>query len=526
MGIAVWRRELQYWQAACVRGLVATGFARLALVVEIDGPPPRLPGGRRAGAPAALDAGFATLTLKSPPGRSPAIAEAQRRAVAGHTLDLLLDLTGLRLGRELAPTARLGVWAFHHGDPERYDGAAPGLAEVANGDHASCAILYRDAGGEEVEVLREGWFKTRQTPGRNADSLLLRGARFPALVVAAMADTRAPPPVLRRVRLKSPGTRAGRLGRRGQAAMRLCAYLAGSLSRRLRRERWSIGIVEQPLAEIIRARRLGQVKWVEGQPEDRFYADPFPLRRRDGRLDVLIEASRYARPRGYLAKVAIDVSGRVGDERVILDTPHHLSYPFLLADEGTYYVLPESWEADRLSAYRLEPADGVLLPEHELIVGQAIVDPTLLHRDGQWWLFCCDRHDDDNTNLYIFHARHWRGPWLPHAMNPVKSDIRSSRPAGAFVEVDGALYRPAQDCALRYGSAIAFNRVVELDQRRFREEVAFVLKPDPAGPYPDGLHTINGLGDVTVIDGQRWSFEPWAAIGDKFARRRARARRQ
>jgi hypothetical protein len=111
-------------------------------------------------------------------------------------------------------------------------------------------------------------------------------------------------------------------------------------------------------------------------------------------------------------------------------------------------------------------------------------------------------------------------------MNPVKTDVRSSRPAGAFVRVDGELYRPAQDCALRYGSAIAINRVVALDEQRFREEVAFVLRPDPNGPFPDGMHTINGLGDVTVIDGQRLSFEPFAALADRRARRRARVRRQ
>ncbi|MCC7048907.1 MAG: hypothetical protein IT562_19490 [Alphaproteobacteria bacterium] len=524
IAIAVGRRGVQRWQAECARALGASGFGRIALIIEVDGTPPlRLPAGSRAGAEAGLDqlpAGAASLAIAAPP------SDLDRIALAGHTLDLLLDLTGLRLGRSLPGIARLGVWAFHHGDPARYDGTGPGLDEIANGDLASCCLLYRDSGSGAVDVLREGWFRTRQTPRRDADSLLLRSARWPAIVLAGMAETRAAPSPLRSVVLPASVPRGASLATRLGAVCRVSAYAWESLGRRLRRERWSIGIADQPIEAVIREKRLAPLRWIAGQPDDRFYADPFPLRRLGDRLDILIESAPYAVARGRLALISVDGDRRLLAEADALVQPHHLSYPFILRDWSGTYIVPESWEADRLSAYQIAPDGTTLVHDRELMTARAIVDPTLLWHGGRWWLFCCDRHDDDVTNLFLFHAERWQGPYLPHPLNPVKTDVRSSRPAGAFIAIGNELYRPAQDCALRYGSAIAINRVVELDERRFREEVAFVLRPDPGGPFPHGLHTINGLDGLTVVDGARLSFEPAAALADRWARRRARVRRQ
>ena len=37
-----------------------------------------------------------------------------------------------------------------------------------------------------------------------------------------------------------------------------------------------------------------------------------------------------------------------------------------------------------------------------------------------------------------------------------------------------------------------------------------VVEPDPRGPFPDGVHTLSSLGDVTLIDGKRMIFGPFA----------------
>lgn len=519
LGILRQRARWSRWQHDCVQAVLAGGYARVALVIEADAPSGlRLASGARAAAERSL----ATL-LADPPSLPLAVSPTpeQIRAIAGHTLDVVLDLSGTGL----APpkVARLGLWSFHFGDPSREDGRRPGLLPVARGETATGCALVRLGHDGMAEVLREGWFKTRQTPRRNADQMLQRAARWPALVLRAMAETRAAPAVVRRVRLPAPQPQPG-METHLQVAGRYAAYAVDSLHRRFCRERWSIGIADQPIAAVIREKRLGPVRWIAGQPGDRFYADPFPLRAEGDGLEILVESAPYATALGHIARLRLGADSALIDEQPALQTPHHLSYPSVLRVEEGTFVLPESWEADRLSAHTIGP-DGTLMRETDLVIGRAIVDGTVVQHDGRWWLFCCDRHDDDTTNLHLFHATHWRGPWLPHPMNPVKTDVRSSRPAGALVTVDGQLYRPAQDCALRYGNAVTINRIVELDTGRFREEVHCVLRPDPGGPFPDGLHTINGIGALTVIDGQRLSFEPFAAMADRRARRKARRRR-
>jgi hypothetical protein len=157
-------------------------------------------------------------------------------------------------------------------------------------------------------------------------------------------------------------------------------------------------------------------------------------------------------------------------------------------------------QAGSVRAYALD-SDGSTF--QTILDGFPAVDPTIVQHDGRWWLFCTHRDVENQTELHLFHADDWRGPWQCHPLNPVKSDARSSRPAGAAFVLGNALYRPAQDCSHRYGGAIAINRIIEMTTTRFREERVLTLHPSPAWPFPDGLHTLNALEDVVVIDALR-----------------------
>jgi hypothetical protein len=104
-------------------------------------------------------------------------------------------------------------------------------------------------------------------------------------------------------------------------------------------------------------------------------------------------------------------------------------------------------------------------------------------------------HDE----LHLFSAPTLLGEWTPHRRNPVKSDVRSARPAGRLFIQGGKLYRPSQICAPLYGYGIALNRVTRLDDDAFGEEEERRIVPAPASGLL-GLHTINRAGDLSVID--------------------------
>ena len=92
------------------------------------------------------------------------------------------------------------------------------------------------------------------------------------------------------------------------------------------------------------------------------------------------------------------------------------------------------------------------------------------------------------------------GPWTPHAGNPVKTDVSSSRPGGNMFWHEGRIYRPAQDGSRCYGGALAINRIDVLNDLQFEETVVRRIEPDASWPYRDGIHTLSGWGDWCVVD--------------------------
>jgi hypothetical protein len=53
-----------------------------------------------------------------------------------------------------------------------------------------------------------------------------------------------------------------------------------------------------------------------------------------------------------------------------------------------------------------------------------------------------------------------------------------------------------------YGGAVVVNRVWLLTPTEFEEEVGAVVRPDPEGPCPAGLHRIAAARDAALLDGK------------------------
>ena len=126
-----------------------------------------------------------------------------------------------------------------------------------------------------------------------------------------------------------------------------------------------------------------------------------------------------------------------------------------------------------------------------------------MEHDGKVWAFTLIEGYTKNTELHLFYSETYDGPWTAHPLNPVKSNIRSARPAGTPFVHEGKLYRPSQDCASHYGSAITVNEVLVMTETEFREAEAFRVEPLADSAYPYGLHTLSQVGDATLIDGAR-----------------------
>ena len=189
----------------------------------------------------------------------------------------------------------------------------------------------------------------------------------------------------------------------------------------------------------------------------------------------------------------------------ILRAPYHLSYPFPILDEGRPILTAESWQAGKTTVWR--QGDGRWRADGTLLAGRQVLDPTLWRGPDGWWLFCTFRDDGPDSCLHVFSSNSLQGPWSNHPRNPVITDFGGARPAGPLFVAGDQLIRPAQDCSQTYGGAVVPNVVRRLDTQGYEEEPVRRLEPRP-GSYPWGVHTFCPAGNVTLIDGKTWRFDP------------------
>ncbi len=80
--------------------------------------------------------------------------------------------------------------------------------------------------------------------------------------------------------------------------------------------------------------------------------------------------------------------------------------------------------------------------------------------------------------------------------------MRGSRSAGRIFAWQGAFYRPSQDCSKTYGYAIVVQKIRTINEREYAEDEAFEIFPNWYRKII-GTHTLNHVGGLTIIDGQR-----------------------
>jgi methionyl-tRNA formyltransferase len=425
-------------------------------------------------------------------------------------LDVLLRVGFRILKGVVLSSARHGVWSFQHGDNTINRGGPAGFWEVMEGHRATGAVLQR-----LTEQLDAGHVIARSFAATEVLSFRRNRAKFYWIAAQLL------PQALRRLRDEGPA-RIEQPARWEAYSQRLyvaptsgeIARLFLRLAKRLVVRKW-IAVSERE--QWIVAYRFSKgvpdsndvpdgvlYRFQELQPpKDRIWADPFPAAH-EGRHFLFFEEKLYAAPRAHLAVAEVDEKGRLGAHRIVLERPYHLSYPHVFRWDGGWYMVPETFQERRVELYRTDSfPDGWTL-QAVLLEDVEAVDPTIFEHGGRWWLSFASsvRGTYEASALHFYHAASPLGPWTPHRHNPVKVDVRSARPAGRVFHQDGRLYRPAQDGAPRYGTAIVVHELLELTPTTFREEAVTRISATWR-PGLTGTHTINAAGGLTAIDARQ-----------------------
>ena len=279
---------------------------------------------------------------------------------------------------------------------------------------------------------------------------------------------------------------------------------------------WNIGFANYNIKDIIRDKKNDlKFKWFPIEDSGKSFADPFIFRTEDKKLHVVYEEFSMIDPKIYgkivLSTVNEDFTPSFNKE--ILDSKTHSSYPFIFTENNETYVIPESGQRGKVSCYQFDVASRSLINERILINNLPLLDSTIFKYNNKFWLFATlADHKYDHSKLYIYYADSLFGNYTPHIKNSVKYGLDGTRPAGNIITVDNELFRPAQNCKEYYGKSITINKILILNEKEFEEEPYLEITAEKNSMYSEGIHTINFLDDIVVVDGIKMIFMPLKKI--------------
>jgi hypothetical protein len=238
-----------------------------------------------------------------------------------------------------------------------------------------------------------------------------------------------------------------------------------------------------------------------------FVADPFMIRANHNWY-LFFEVFNAETFKGEIG-LAISENGWTWKyERLVLQEPYHLSYPYVFEWQGEHYMVPETLGAESIQLYK-----AVSFPHDWLLAGSLIqgefADPSLFRFANRWWMFACStphEHDD----LRLFFADQLTGPWTEHPSSPiVENNNRIARPGGRVLVLENRIIRFAQDCFPIYGTQVRAFEIAELTPTRYQEkecERSPIFGASGAGWNSSGMHHVDPhpLGEgrwIACVDG-------------------------
>lgn len=430
-------------------------------------------------------------------------SEEDLATIGSYDLDILIRFGFGIIRGGIIDAARYGVWSYHHDDDEVVRGGPPAFWEIVDEEPVTGTVLQRltdrlDGGF----VLHKGWFRTSSASYvKNTNTAHLGAVTWPARLcreilagheeaaVGVMSRSEAP------IRHKPTNVEAARfLSRQARR------WTAAQLRALTTADQWAVGLVRAPIHRFLEEDFMPPVEWLDLTGNRHQYAaDPFHAEI-EGSGVILYEHFDQRRRVGEIR--AHDLATRASTH-CPLPVSGHASYPFLFTDDDRVYVIPQvAGQPARLYERRAGTwvEVGVLGPP------EPVLDATVFEHEDRWWMMATLPGEWSLTHLHAWWADEMAGPWHPHLLNPIKTDVRSARPGGTPFVHAGQLFRPAQDGSREYGGALSITAVTQLDPAHFVEETVRTLEPLAGWPYDRGLHTLSAAGGITLLDAKRTTF--------------------
>lgn len=448
------------------------------------------------------------------------------RKIGSFNIDVVLQLTPGRIHKEIAELSRYGLWFFSFGNHKGHTRSLSGFWEIYGSNPVTCSKLLAFTQNKCANcILSISWTATKNySLYLNRTRIYWKSAHFVVNHLRTIHQYGWEYLLKKRHDMSEENDLSSNndcpnnwqvIVFMGKISVNLIKKILKTV---FGHETWVIGLrqkhdikdlscfdnVDKSMFKKIKSNRDG------------FLADPFIIEHKKKNYIFCEEFLKKER-KGIISVIEILNDLNITHPRTVLDRPYHLSYPFLFKWGEELFMIPETSRNRTIELYKCVQFPDQWILDKVLFTSTNAADTTVLYEKGIFWLFTCQNNGeldayDAFDELYLYWSYDIRGPWYFHPQNPIVSDIRRARCAGAIIRLQNSLIRPSQDCSEKYGKRINFNHIVQLTQTEYREE--------PLGVFEDiwyfganGTHTWNSNECFDVIDASIWKFKRFSFFG-------------
>lgn len=175
-----------------------------------------------------------------------------------------------------------------------------------------------------------------------------------------------------------------------------------------------------------------------------WYADPFICSCK-GENYVFVEAMEYYRGVGRIAVAPIN-NNTIGEFKVVIKEPFHLSFPNIFFYKDEWFMIPESGAVKQIRLYRCVKFPYEWELDTILLDGKNYVDTVFLFFNKDEAIVIAYDVNANQNDYYVLSM-------LSKVLYKVnlKGELSTGRAGGSFFIRNGSIYRSVQDCVECYG---------------------------------------------------------------------------
>ena len=189
--------------------------------------------------------------------------------------------------------------------------------------------------------------------------------------------------------------------------------------------------------------------------EDYWFADPL-LFSDNNKTWLFVEAFNRKARKGEIGYFEI-IDGNAVNFQVVIDTPTHMSYPFVFKYNGDYYMIPETGAARHIALYKAKNFPNQWELDKILLDDCVYRDSTIISEGNGYFKVLSYKQEGTNRfnmkNTFTVFRLDMETKKLT-IISEFLDKKQRNRPAGPCFKVGGGLFRVSQKCNRAYGEAM------------------------------------------------------------------------